>query len=232
MKRCVLMLALCAAAGLSGSAGAAEKFLLVKITGFDREVTYEVMSQEDLTGLEADITLEKQLHRKALQMAKDKWAADAEKAKAPFPEGAVSTRHASMLESYSDETKAKTKAVQLENRDEQEKQDKERRDDERLKASHTRVEFSLEHSVHKKDVDEEAIKKEHDKETSKAERYKQAVAVYKECMETLIAEKRGGAKEKETAKPDKKEAEKPEPAKAPSPKSATGKAADKGAAAK
>jgi hypothetical protein len=178
-------------AGLLASAGLkGDSFLLVKISGCDREDSYKVLSKEDHKILLDLIKMEKLLHRKALTLARARWKENAETQDAPFPSGAVTTRRAKTVKAYDNEKEAKAKLLYYTDKIEREKAEDAKRDEEKLLQRHTRVSINMERrDIKRVKVDKSGIAEDKAREATKAERYAMAQVVYTECLRALIDEK-------------------------------------------
>ncbi len=178
-------------AGLLASAGLKDdEFLLVKISGYDREDSYKVMSEKDYKILLDLIKMEKLLHRKALTLARAKWKENAETQDTPFPSGAVTTRRAKTVKSYDNEKEAKAKLLYYMDKMERDKADDAKRDEEKMLQKHTRVSINMERrDIKRVKVNKAGIAEDKAREATKAERYAMAQVVYTECLRALIDEK-------------------------------------------
>jgi len=177
--------------GLIASAGLrADAVLLVKISGYDRETSYKVMTKEDYKLLLDLIKMEKLLHRKAVTLARAKWKENAETEGTPFPSGAVTTRRASTAGTYDSEKEAKGKLLYYMDKIEREKAKDAERAEERLLQKHTRVSINLERrDVKRVNVNKAGIAEDKARDATKAERYAMAQVLYEECLRALVAEK-------------------------------------------
>jgi len=177
--------------GLIASAGLKdEKVLLVKISGYDRETSYKVMTKEDYKLLLDMIKMEKLLHRKAVTLARAKWKENAETEGTPFPSGAVTTRRASTAGTFDTDKEAKAKLLYYTDKIEREKAKDAEREEEKLLQKHTRVSINLERrDVKRVNVNKAGIAEDKAREATKAERYARAQVVFEECLRALVTEK-------------------------------------------
>jgi|GEM_PF-3132623 len=144
MKTTILVAAIWASLALVGKAALGEKFFVVKIADFDRSVSYQVLTSDELKSLENQIAAELKVYPKALGMAKKAWEADADLRKRPFPSSAVSPRQVQRIGMpYTDRAKAEAKLEALL------KHASEREEEERAKEAQLR-----------KGLDKETVKKQ------------------------------------------------------------------------
>ena len=88
MKWCLMAVAMM----LCVSAPAAEKFFIVKNSGYDRNTGFSIKSEAELKKIQAEITTETSLRPKAIENSKKAWKQDEDFGKKPFPASSISKR--------------------------------------------------------------------------------------------------------------------------------------------
>ena len=112
-----------------------DKLLLVKISGIDRKLSYELMSPDAFKALQTDIKAETSAFTKAVVLVKNDWAANEDTRGKRFPKASLAARKATSIGTYTDAEKAAKKLQYYEDK----KFEKELEDAERAKAKYERL---------------------------------------------------------------------------------------------
>ena len=96
-------------------ARAGEKYFVVKVTDFTKEMKYDVLSQEDLKALENEIKEEARLWPRAESAAQKEWQSNEQYKGKAWPKGAIAQRTVkAMGQPFPDESKAEDKVSKIE----------------------------------------------------------------------------------------------------------------------
>jgi len=92
-------------------------FLIVRITGHNKDVSYKVMSPQEYRTLSGEIAAEGRCWDKSMNAAEREWKADPEVSKKSFPRNAISPKRASVSQTLNDRAKADEKVAAIEKRE-------------------------------------------------------------------------------------------------------------------
>lgn len=120
------------------NASALEKYVVVKITDFDKTSTYEAIAWDEYKELGATIKRETRLFSKAVKAAKKEWSDNEFTKRITFPTSAVSPRKVQVMGSpYRDAGLAQEKVTRYEDREIRSEERREERENEKEKLRYT-----------------------------------------------------------------------------------------------
>ncbi len=155
---------------------------LVKVSGFEGEDSYQVVSTEEYKVLDKRIRDETRYFRKALDSAKKAWKADESHEKVSFPSGAVRPRKLRKAGSYKSREDAQEKLQVYEERLAEAEKKREEKEKERAKRSGGRGRKSKQSQAREKEKAAEEARKEAEKETLR----KEAATLFESELEKLM----------------------------------------------